>query len=322
MMKRLRRPMATRSASNSASASGLSTYLVRDTFCCWSSPKPLPAPLPSLSALAQYLTDGLRELERSRNGALRRDIQRNDHPKTRAISMTDIILHHYEISPYSEKVRLGLGLKGLAWGSVEIPVIMPKPDLTALTGGYRKTPVLQIGADIYCDSQLIMRELERRHPTPSFYPAGHGAADALAWWAEKTMFSPAASIMFAKRRDALPEGFLEDRAKFSGRNIDPAAMMAAVPNLLDQLRAHFDWLNQMLIDERPFLQGSAPSLADLAAYHPIWFLKRNFGPTAVPLGGFPDPLGWPQRIAAIRPSRRKPINLEKRLHAAKGRTVA
>src|ERR1700719_2313992 len=85
--------------------------------------------------------------------------------------MTDIILHHYEISPYPEKVRIGLGLKGLAWGSVEIPVIMPKPDLTALTGGYRKTPVLQIGADIYCDSQLIMRELERRHPTPSFHPA-------------------------------------------------------------------------------------------------------------------------------------------------------
>ena len=104
--------------------------------------------------------------------------------------MTDIIiLHHYDISPYSEKVRLGLGLKGLAWASVEIPVIMPKPDLTALTGGYRKTPVLQIGADIYCDSQLIMRELERRHPSPSFYPAGRGAADALAWWAEKLVTS-------------------------------------------------------------------------------------------------------------------------------------
>ena len=167
--------------------------------------------------------------------------------------MTDIILHHYETSPYAEKVRLGLGLKGLAWASVEIPVIMPKPDLTALTGGYRKTPVLQIGADIYCDSQLIMRELERRHPSPSFYPAGRGSADALAWWAEKTMFSPAVSIVFAKRPDTLPEGFLEDRAKFSGRNIDPVAMMAAVPNLLDQLRAHFDWLDQMLADGRSFL---------------------------------------------------------------------
>ncbi len=35
--------------------------------------------------------------------------------------MTDIILHHYDTSPYSEKVRLGFGLKGLAWASVELP---------------------------------------------------------------------------------------------------------------------------------------------------------------------------------------------------------
>ena len=48
--------------------------------------------------------------------------------------MTDIILHHYDMSPYSEKVRTGLGLKRLAWASVEMPVIMPKPNLTALTG--------------------------------------------------------------------------------------------------------------------------------------------------------------------------------------------
>ena len=121
--------------------------------------------------------------------------------------MTDIILHHYETSPYAEKVRLGLGLKGLAWASVEIPVIMPKPDLTALTGGYRKTPVLQIGADIYCDSQLIMRELERRHPSPSFYPAGRGAADALAWWAEKTTFSPAVSIALRRSPTRCPRDF-------------------------------------------------------------------------------------------------------------------
>ena len=199
--------------------------------------------------------------------------------------MADIILHHYDTSPYSEKVRLGFGLKGLAWASVELPQIMPKPNLTALTGGYRKTPVLQIGADIYCDSQLIMRELERRYPTPSFYPAGRGAADALAWWAEKTMFLPAVSIVFAKRPEVLPEGFLEDRVKFSGRNIDPVVMMAAVPNHLDQLRAHFAWLDQTLADGRPFLQGPAAGLADLAAYHPAWYLRQNFGPAAPPLDG-------------------------------------
>ena len=63
--------------------------------------------------------------------------------------MADIILHHYETSPYAEKIRVALGIKGLAWSSVQIPRIMPKPDLMPLTGGYRKTPVMQIGADIF-----------------------------------------------------------------------------------------------------------------------------------------------------------------------------
>ena len=233
--------------------------------------------------------------------------------------MTDIILHHYEISPYSEKVRLGLGLKGLAWASVEVPVIMPKPELTTLTGGYRKAPVLQIGADIYCDSQLIMRELERRYPTPSFYPAGRGAADALAWWAEKTTFSPVAGILFAKKPEALPPGFLEDRAKFSGRNIDPVAMKAAVPNLLDQLRAHFDWLDQML-DGRPFLQGQGAGLADIAAYHPVWFLRQNFGSAAPPLDGYPRLLAWAERIAAIGHGRRSQMSAQQALGVARDAT--
>ncbi len=82
------------------------------------------------------------------------------------------------------------------------------------------------------------------------------------------MFSPAVGIAFAKRPDALPDGFLEDRAKFSSRNIDPAAMMAALPYLLDQLRAHLHWLDQMMADGRSFLQGAAAGLADLAASTP------------------------------------------------------
>src|SRR5271165_996763 len=133
--------------------------------------------------------------------------------------MTDIILHHYETSPYSEKVRLGLGLKGLAWASVEIPIIMPKPDLTALTGGYRKTPVLQIGADIYCDTALILRELERRYPSPSFYPAGReGVPDVVAAWADKQIFPMAVGAVFAHLGDKTPQEFRDDRAKFSGRD--------------------------------------------------------------------------------------------------------
>jgi len=90
-----------------------------------------------------------------------------------------IILHHYPMSPYSEKIRLAFGLKGIAWHSVIISPMMPRPDLTPMTGGYRRTPVMQVGADIYCDTQLILRTLERLHPQPSLFPKqtqgrGHG----------------------------------------------------------------------------------------------------------------------------------------------------
>ena len=75
--------------------------------------------------------------------------------------MSELILHHYPPSPLSEKIRVALGIKGLSWKSVEIPRVPPKPDVMPLTGGYRRTPIMQIGADIFCDSQMILIELER-----------------------------------------------------------------------------------------------------------------------------------------------------------------
>ena len=100
--------------------------------------------------------------------------------------MSDIILHHYDASPYTQKVLRILGLKDLEWGSVETPMILPKPDLVCLTGGYRGTPVMQIGADIYIDSQCIGRELERRVPEPSLFPvADPGLGYALVKWSDE-----------------------------------------------------------------------------------------------------------------------------------------
>jgi glutathione S-transferase len=216
--------------------------------------------------------------------------------------MSDIILHHYPVSPFAEKIRLGLGIKGLAWKSVIIPMVMPKPDLIPLTGGYRKTPVIQIGADIYCDTQLILRELERRYPTPSFYPNGSaGIADAFAFWAEKFMFSPCVGVAFAlgKNSDRFDDAFKADRAKFSGRDFDIAKMKAALPKLLDQLRAHLAHLDAMLSDGRKFLFGDKPGIGDLAPYHCLWFIAENAGPDAPPLKDLPRLRDWMKRVAAI-----------------------
>ena len=116
-----------------------------------------------------------------------------------------IILHHFDRSPFSEKIRVIFGHKGLAWNSVRIPPIMPKPDLMPLTGGYRRTPVMQIGADIYCDTQCIMRELERRFPQPSLLPKGY---DGLAWgsamWTDRMFFQSTVNLVFGVLADKVP----------------------------------------------------------------------------------------------------------------------
>jgi glutathione S-transferase len=84
--------------------------------------------------------------------------------------MSRLYLHHYPISPYAEKVRCALGYKALAWTSVLNPMVAPKPDVVALTGGHRRVPLLQVGADIYCDSALILDTLEEMSPNHSYYP--------------------------------------------------------------------------------------------------------------------------------------------------------
>ena len=211
--------------------------------------------------------------------------------------MSDMILHHYPTSPFSEKVRVAFGIKGLAWKSVIIPRILPKPDLMPLTGGYRKTPVLQIDADIYCDTQLILREIERRAPEPTLYPSQtRGLADALGWWAERSLFSTAVAVLFAKVGSALPQAFIEDRSKFSGREFNPQAMKAAEPRMLDAFRAQLHWLETNFADGKPFLFGPQPSAGDCSLYHMVWFV-RSGRPEA--LAEFPAILAWADRLASI-----------------------
>ena len=214
--------------------------------------------------------------------------------------MSDIILHHYPTSPFAEKVRVALGIKALAWQSVKIPMIMPKPDLLPLTGGYRKTPVMQIGADIYCDTQIILRELERRHPEPSLYRGTDaGTANALAFWSDRALFSTAVGVAFAGRPSMIPQEFKDDRAKFSGRELDIERLRAGAPFMIDQLRAQLTWYETMLADSRPFLLGEHPTLVDCAAYHPCWFMLGNLGPEAAPLAESSALRAWMERIKAI-----------------------
>jgi len=213
--------------------------------------------------------------------------------------MPDLILHHYPRSPFSEKVRIAFGMKKLAWKSVVIPTFMPKPDLMPLTGGYRKTPVLQVAADIYCDTQLIMLELEKRAPQPPLLPAERaGEARALAMWVDRNIFWPAVGVVMGAIGDQLPEAFRKDRSAFSGRPFDVAALKAAAPFAAEQTYAQLVLAEEMLADGRPYLTGANPTLADCALYNPVWFIKERLGDgkAVPPLDRLPRLFAWSERI--------------------------
>ena len=213
-----------------------------------------------------------------------------------------LILHHYDASPFAEKARLMLGYKGLAWKSVHIPAIMPKPELTALTGGYRRTPVLQIGADIHCDTALIARVLERLAPTPTLFPASAPSAPLLAQWADFTLFwsmipyamQPAGITQVFK--GATPEGikaFAADRAPFSAslRRQTLADATAATDS-------YFELLDAQLGDGRAYLCGAEPTIADFAVAHNGWFIRRAGDPGKL-LDRRPALSAWLERMLAI-----------------------
>lgn len=213
-----------------------------------------------------------------------------------------LILHHYAGSPFSEKMRLILGYKGLSWQSVNVPVIMPKPDVVALTGGYRRTPFLQIGADIYCDTALMSEVIEQRAPSPSLYPAAAAGARILAQWADTDLFwvaipytmQPAgAAAVFAGAPPEVLQAFAADRAAMTA-----GMKRASTRDATAALSSYLAWLEQQLADGRLFLCGTEPSIADFSAAQSIWYIRR-----APPVAGILEPFtylaAWYERVAAF-----------------------
>ena len=184
------------------------------------------------------------------------------------------ILHHYETSPFAEMVRTALGLKGMAWQAVLIPNIMPKPDLVALTGGYARTPVLQLGADIYCDTAAILGAIEALQPEPSFYPAPLGTLHKIvANWAGGPQFmAHVGAAMGSMPEGALPQSFIDDRKGRFG--LDMTQLAGVTPHLTAQALTAAHWLDATLADGRAFVGGEVPGHADLAFYSNIWFVKN------------------------------------------------
>jgi glutathione S-transferase len=195
--------------------------------------------------------------------------------------MADIILHHYPQSPYSQKIRSFLGFKKLAWRSHVVPPVPPRPAVNILTGGNRRIPVLQIGADIICDSTMILRTIEWLHRIP---PVSH-AADALnhpiqRLWEPRQMIY-LGPLRFRNREDFAGafaseeemKAFRADRAPFMAPATDISKGQEFAPSALAHVKVHAHWLDNLLSTSGPFLGGDVPSPADFSAFHGFWWLK-------------------------------------------------
>lgn len=237
--------------------------------------------------------------------------------------MTELILHHYPASPFSEKARLMLGFKGLSWRSVLISPVMPKPDLVALTGGYRKTPVLQVGADIYCDTALIARRLEQEKAQPALLPQGQEFSVAtFAAWVDSVLFQHAVSLVFqpesvavrfAKAPPEVLKAFIADRtALFSGGS----ATRLPVEQAKHQWPVFMARLEQQLQrEEGDFLFGP-PSLADFSLAHCLWFVKGT--PVTSPMvDQYPAVLAWLGRVLGFGHGASSEMSAEQALEAAR-----
>jgi glutathione S-transferase len=231
--------------------------------------------------------------------------------------MASIILHHYEMSPFSEKVRRILAFKRLAWQSVRAPAVMPKPDLVALTGGYRRIPVLQSDNHVYCDTSLIAQVLERLAPTPSLY--GPPLAQTLAEWADSTLFEVTVPVAFRPTRlddivrwltpDEM-NAFASDR-KAMGDDARRKAPPAKISRShLPLYLARFD----AALARTPYLLGEAASIADFSVYHCAWFVK-SMAPEI--LTAYAHLQAWMQRIAAFEGDTSTPLTSTQALELCK-----
>ena len=230
----------------------------------------------------------------------------------------ELILHHYEGSNYAEKARLMLGLKERTWGSVIIPDVMPKPDLAPLTSGYSKTPVLQIGADIYCDTRRIGDELEARFPTPTLFPhGGRGIADVIEFWADGALTLAGGRYLMGRAHDRWRPEFHADRAALWGVPVDLDRMARSAERYRQQLVVHLDWLTAMLADGRPYLLGTQAGIADISSYHILWFMGTGGEKATDVILEYPLVGAWMDNVRKIGRGDAKEISAAYALEVAK-----
>lgn len=204
-------------------------------------------------------------------------------------------LYQFELSQYSEKVRLILDYKGLAYRKIEVTPGVGQLDLFRLSG-QRRVPVLKDGNTVISDSTAIAMYLDRKYPEKPLIPVDpqeRGLCLLIEEWADasigiksrkvfygaltqnqsfRTSFVPNAVPDFVKTLvGAVPPEVLDILGVGVGYGQD------AVKEAKDDLKQDIEALSLLLLD-RPYLVTNYPCLADLAVAGLSLLLKFPAGP--------------------------------------------
>lgn len=228
--------------------------------------------------------------------------------------MSDLILHHYAMSPFSEKIRAMLGYTQLPWQSVITREMPPRPHLDeVLVGGYRKIPVAQSGADLFCDSRIISSEIAALSNQPAL--AMENGSDALQQFVQRTdlevffacVMSANSKAMARKARASLSwldlGKLVWDRINM-GRKA--SVKMAGPKQAGPIVTAHLQQLESML-SGNDWLFGSTPTIADFSAYHGLWFI-RDLAERSL-ISHYPRVNAWMDRIKSYGEGQRRDISI-------------
>lgn len=236
--------------------------------------------------------------------------------------MPDLILYNYALSPFSEKIRAMLGYANLPWCSVIVREMPPRPELNVLTGGYRKVPVAQLGADIFCDTRAIAAEIARLAGKPELI-LEEQSEEVQAFVRETDLEIFLACVISASdgrmlrkliRETSLMNTlrFLKDRINM-GRKSRVKALRGAAAK--EKVMAHIVDMEQRLSHD--FLFGPTPCVADFSAYHGLWFVADLAEKPW--LQGYPKVGAWLARMKAF--GHGKPENLSANDAATRARNA-
>ncbi|MCF4167040.1 glutathione S-transferase family protein [Zavarzinia compransoris] len=227
--------------------------------------------------------------------------------------MTDLILHHYAMSPFSEKIRAMLGYAGMPWASAKTRPVPPRPLLADLAGGYRRVPIAQTGADVFCDTRVIAAEIAEASGRPRL--AVEACGDEIAAYC-RTVDSDVfiACMVMAGGWRLLVNGLSLVTPFDAGRLILDRVNIARTSNqpmpgpkaARARIEAHLADAETRLGEGGPYLFGEEASHADFAAYHSLWFMRDLGGSRLV--RQFPKVTAWMNRIKALGDGERHDID--------------